>query len=97
EHFVEVEHRSSTKGQAMSLGFTASARPADAGMLGAIPDALFPTNRAPAWAPYPLAVAPRERAVLFAESFILAAQAEGRTTRHVRVRKAGETLADLVV
>jgi hypothetical protein len=69
EHFVAVTRRSSTGDLRESLGFSADARGDDAAFLGAIPDALVPVDRAPAWL-YPVDVAPGDRAVFFVEMFI---------------------------
>ncbi len=70
EHFVDVPRRSRTNDTKVSLGFTEAARPPDEGMLGAVPDALLPVERAPSWAPYPLRARAGERAILFVEAYV---------------------------
>jgi hypothetical protein len=76
EHFVPVVRRSSTGDLRESLGFSADSRGDDAAFLGALPDALVPIGRAPAWL-YPVEVAPGERAVFFVELFVPEDRAPG--------------------
>lgn len=97
EHFVSVEGRSRTDDRPFSLAFTSMARPADEGLVGAIPDALIPIAIAPPWAPYPLVVEPAERGVLYVEAFIPRSSRVGTSTHEIVVRSGGRRLGELNV
>ena len=97
QHYVAVERRSATGEARYSLGFTEAARPADADMLGRLPDALIPVDRAPAWAPYPLAISPSSSGALYLEAFVPPSAQPGLSRFVVRVRSDGVELAALTL
>jgi hypothetical protein len=78
EHYVEIRRRSrNEQSPSTSLGWTAAARPPDDRHTGFLPDALIPIALAPAWAPYPLEIAPRETRAVWIDIAVSARAAPG--------------------
>jgi hypothetical protein len=95
---VKVRSRIEDKPDADSLGFTSAAKPPDDAMLGLVPDALIPVDLAPAWAPYPLQIAPGERGIVWIEAFVPEHCSVGAVNARVRVSAlADDTTGELVL
>ncbi|MDI1445247.1 DUF4091 domain-containing protein [Polyangium sp. 6x1] len=98
ESYVEITARSRNDRQAgESLGWTPSSRPPDEDVLGAVPDALVPVERAPSWLPYPLRIQPRSRGAIWIDVEVPTSTPPGRVTTEIVIAHAGGALSRLPV
>jgi hypothetical protein len=95
EHFFEIKGASSTRGSDRNLAWASGSGPAPGRFTGVVPDALIPVERAPAWSPYPMRVAPRQNGVVWIDLTVPREQEAGGYRARVVVRAGGRTLAVL--
>jgi hypothetical protein len=98
EHVVDVSNRSrNDKNPAESLGWSKGARPKDDRVLGLVPDALIPVEHAPAFCPYPLAIAPRTAHAVWIDVEVPEGAAPGAYAGEAKVAVKGQPLATVPV
>ena len=98
EHAVEVTGRSrNDRRPGEALAWSKGARPKDDRVLGLVPDALIPVGHAPAWCPYPLAIAPRTAHALWIDVSVPVTAAPGTYEGDVTVAAHGALFARLPV
>jgi len=97
EHFLTVGRPSGGRTPGESLGWAPGSGPPADRWTGKIPDALIPVEVAPSWAPYPLAIAPRENGIVWIDVTVGRSQPPGLHRGEVVVRSAGAALATLPV
>lgn len=98
EHYVEVRRRSGNDRRPReSLGWSEEARPIGADLQGALPDALIPVDMAPAFAPYPLEVAPRRNGAVWVDLTVPLGAPPGAYTGSVVVAAGSTPLARIPV
>jgi hypothetical protein len=97
EHYFDVARASSTSGTGESLGWADGSGPPAGAWTGWMPDALIPVELAPAWSPYPMAVAASQNGVVWIDVMTAADQPPGTYTGNVVVKAGSATLATLPV
>ncbi|MBX3231199.1 MAG: DUF4091 domain-containing protein [Labilithrix sp.] len=97
EHFLDVPRASGGAYAGESLGWAPGSGPPPGRWTGRIPDALIPVEIAPAWRPYPLAIAPRKNGIVWIDVTIGARQPAGVYRGDVVVRAQGEALGTLPI
>lgn len=97
EHFVNVRRASGGKTPDESLGWEPGSGPPPGAWVGPVPDALIPVERAPAWDPYPMRVAPRSNAIVWIDVNVPRDQHAGTYHGEVRVQAGKVQLATLPV
>jgi hypothetical protein len=97
EHFVDVHRVSGGRTPGESLGWERGAGPDAPAWVGPVPDALIPVEVAPAWAPYPLRVAPRSNGIVWIDVNVPSDQRPGEYRGAIDVRTPTEALATLPV
>ncbi len=97
EHFVEIKRVSGGKIPGESLDWTKGSGPPAERWLGMVPDALVPVEVAPAWAPYPMKIAPRSNGIVWIDVTVPKTQVAGLYKGAVVVKAGATTIASLAV
>ena len=90
EHFVEVRRASGGKDPKESLGWVSGSGPSTR-FTGWLPDALIPVESAPAWRPYPMAIARQRNGIVWVD--LTVSRMAGVQRGEVKVRAGDRILA----
>jgi hypothetical protein len=98
EHFVQVRRPSGSPGDpADSEGWESGAAPDPKTWVGPVPDALIPVEAAPAWAAYPMHVAPGSNGVVWIDLNIPRNQRAGLYRGAIQVHAGAIAIASIPV
>ncbi|HSO34268.1 MAG TPA: DUF4091 domain-containing protein [Labilithrix sp.] len=97
EHFFDVPRPSGGKVAGESLAWAPGSGPAPGRWTGRLPDALIPVEVAPAWSPYPLAIAPHTNGIVWIDVTVGKSQPPGLYKGPLVVKAGGAVIASLPV
>lgn len=89
EHVFDIPRASGGKTPGESLGWEPGSGPAPNAWTGRVPDALIPVEVAPAWSPYPMAIAAKKNGVVWIDVTIDKTQPPGLYKGDVIVKSGG--------
>ncbi|MFI5302601.1 MAG: hypothetical protein ACHREM_31315, partial [Polyangiales bacterium] len=97
EHFLEISRASGGRHPNESLGWVRGSGPPAGAWIGKVPDALIPVEVAPAWAPYPMEIAPRQNGIVWIDVTVPRTQNAGLYRGTVIVKAGTTTLASMPI
>ena len=98
EHYFEIKRHSGTGyDPTLSLGWDPGSGPNRDRYTGWVPDALIPVEVAKSWAPYPLAIQPRQNGAIWIDITVPKTQTPGTYSGQVVVKAGSTALATIPV
>ncbi len=97
EHYLAIPRPSGGKAPRESLGWAPGSGPEPTKWTGLVPDALIPVEVAPAWAPYPMAIAAHRNGAVWIDVAIGKDDPPGSYRGSVVVKSGAEQLATLPI